>query len=71
LLIRETLEQSKRSDLEFTFDDYCFVKTNPEKVFEKFTELFPKPEIGDGIIISFSNSQCFHKNIAIREKLFP
>lgn len=32
---------------------------------------FPIPEVGNGIVISFSNARAFEYNKSIREKLFP
>lgn len=70
-LLRETLAQPKRTHLTFNYDDSSFIKTDPTDIIEKYTGLFPNPEIGDGVVISFSNAQCYHYNKAIRERLFP
>lgn len=69
--LRITLEQEKRPSLIFDYDAISFFKIEGNQIIEKYTELFPQPIIGNGVIISFSNSQCFHYNVAIREKLFP
>ncbi|MBK9355606.1 MAG: AAA family ATPase [Bacteroidetes bacterium] len=69
--IRELLAQDKRIQLQFQFDDDSFIKTQGEDLVRKFTDFFPVPEIGNGIVISFSNTQCYHYNTAIREKIFP
>ena len=69
--IRKTLEQTKRTELKLDFDETSFVKIEPIEVNEKYTELFPKPEIGDGVIVSYSNSQCYRYNVSIRKILFP
>ena len=70
-IIRKTLEQNNRSELKFEFDKTSFIKMELVEIIETFTSLFPKPEIGDGVIVSFSNAQCYQYNLAIREKLFP
>jgi hypothetical protein len=69
--IRNLIESDKRSTLKFEYDQTSFIKTNTFDVVEQFTGLFPKPEIGDGVIISFSNHQSYHYNQSIRAKLFP
>ena len=69
--IRELLNVERRSDFKFTFDSECFVKIAPEEIIEKFTSTFSMPEISDGVILSFSNAQCYHYNHAIRQIYFP
>ncbi|MBL0078485.1 MAG: AAA family ATPase [Bacteroidetes bacterium] len=69
--IRELLAYEKRNKLQFQFDEDSFIKTQGEDVVRKFADLFPVPEIGNGIVISYSNAQCYHYNIAIRERIFP
>jgi hypothetical protein len=69
--IRELLNVDIRSEFKFTFDTECFVKITSEEIIEKFTSSFSMPEIGDGVILSFSNSQCYHYNHAIRQIYFP
>lgn len=39
-------------------------------VYDKYLELYPKPEIGSGIFINYSNAQCYTSNSIIRERLF-
>lgn len=70
-LLRETLLQEKRSHLTFNYDGSSFIKTDPLDIIKKYTDLFPNPEIGDGVIISFSNSQCYQYNKSIRDRIFP
>jgi tRNA uridine 5-carbamoylmethylation protein Kti12 len=69
--IRELLTVNIRNELKFTFDNHCFVKIAPEEIIEKFTSSFTMPEIGDGVILSYSNAQCYHYNHAIRKIYFP
>jgi hypothetical protein len=68
--IRELLEIENRTQLQFNFDDVSFIKTEAVDIVEKFASYYPIPEIGNGIVISFSNAQCYHYNSAIREKIF-
>jgi len=69
--LRELLALKNRIELRFEFDKNSFINTTAYDIIEKYTEIFPKPEIGDGIIISYSNAQCYHYNMALREKIFP
>ena len=69
--IRNLIFSENRNELKFDYDAESFVQSNPNDFYEHFADTFPTPKIGDGVIIAYSNGQCFHNNIAIREKLFP
>jgi tRNA A37 threonylcarbamoyladenosine biosynthesis protein TsaE len=69
--IRNLIFSENRNELKFDYDAENFVQSNPNDFYEHFTDTYPTPKVGDGVIIAFSNGQCFHNNIAIREKLFP
>jgi hypothetical protein len=69
--LRDVLSTDKRIELVLKYDDNSFIKLSPTEIIEKYIESFPVPEIGNGVIISYSNAQCYHYNIAIREKMFP
>lgn len=69
--IRSLIFSENRKELKFDYDAESFVQSNPNDFYEHFADSFPTPKVGDGVIIAFSNRQCFHNNIAIREKLFP
>lgn len=68
--IRKVIEQPIKSELVFDYDD-DFVKINIEDVTTQYTELFPMPELGQGVVIAYSNRQCLHYNQSIRSKIFP
>ena len=68
--IRGLLKESSRSTIELKYDNSSFVKLETYDIVNKYTQLYPNPQIGDGVIISFSNAQCYHYNFAIREQLF-
>lgn len=70
-MIREVLAQENRSFMKFQFDDQSFVKIDERGIIEQYTFQFPNPEIGNGVVISFSNAQSYHYNMAIRSHLFP
>ena len=40
------------------------------EIIEKYLELYPIPEVGNGVIISYSNAQCYYYNNAIRNRLY-
>ncbi len=69
--LRKVLENENTSELSFDYDQESFLKLNPVEVIDKFLELYPIPEIGEGVIISYSNAQCYHYNLGIRASLFP
>lgn len=69
--IRNLIFSENRNELKFDYDAESFVQSNPNDFYEHFADTFPTPKVGDGVIIAYSNGQCFHNNIAIREKLFP
>ncbi|MEM5540375.1 tRNA (adenosine(37)-N6)-threonylcarbamoyltransferase complex ATPase subunit type 1 TsaE [Olleya sp. AS48] len=69
--IRGLLKQSYRNTIELKYDNSSFVKLDTYDIVNKYTQLYPNPQIGDGVIISFSNAQCYQYNFAIREQLYP
>ncbi len=69
--LRKVLKETSRTELSFEFDNQSFLKLNTKEVINKYLELYPNPEIGDGVIIAFSNAQCYHYNMGVRESLFP
>ncbi|UAM97249.1 AAA family ATPase [Polaribacter litorisediminis] len=69
--IRALLKESSRNTIELKYDQESFVKLDSYDIVNQFTNLYPNPEIGDGVIISFSNAQAYHYNFALREVLFP
>ena len=69
--IRNLIEEEQRNSIELEYDQESFVKLDTYDIVEKYIQLFPNPEIGDGVVISYSNTQCYHYNFAIREQLFP
>lgn len=69
--IREVLNSHPRNELTLEFDDTSFLKLASIDVIDKYVDLYPRPEIGDGVIISYSNAQCYHYNYTIREALYP
>lgn len=69
--IRSLIGAEARNELTLTHDQSCFIKTNSENIANQFSEKFPIPEIGQGVIIAFSNNQCLEYNRLVRKKIFP
>ena len=68
--IRKVIEQPIKSELVLDYDS-DFIKMNIEDIATQYTELFPMPELGQGVVIAYSNRQCLHYNQSIRSKIFP
>jgi ATP-dependent exoDNAse (exonuclease V) alpha subunit len=58
--IRGLLNETQRNAIELQYDMDSFIKLDTYDIVKKYTQLFPNPEIGGGVIISFSNTQCYH-----------
>lgn len=69
--IRSLIGVETRSKLTLDYDENCFVKTKSENIANQYIEKFPLPEIGQGVIIAFSNAQCLEYNRSVRKKIFP
>lgn len=69
--IRSLIGLETRSELTLDHDENCFVKTKSENVATQYAGNFPLPEIGQGVIIAFSNAQCLEYNRSVRKKIFP
>jgi hypothetical protein len=69
--IREVINSKYRNKLKLKFDDASYIELAQIDVVDKYVESYPHPEIGDGVIISYSNAQCYHYNYAVREALYP
>lgn len=70
-LLRQKIDETNPTELAFSYDKSSFVKLTPYEIVDKYIDEFPIPEINSGVIISFSNAQCYHNNIAVRERYFP
>ncbi|MCS5488887.1 ATP-dependent DNA helicase [Algoriphagus limi] len=69
--IRSLIGKKEKSFYQLDFDQINSFEIPTDQVPKEYVDQFPIPEIGNGIIISFSNSQCHQYNIGVREKLFP
>ena len=68
--IRQLIVNPIRSELTLDYDG-DFVRINTEEITNKYTDMYPIPELGQGVIIAYSNQQCLHYNHSIRSKIFP
>lgn len=69
--IRTLISSDKRSELTLEYDQDSFIKSQSENLAQQYYEKFSIPEIGDSVIIAFSNAQCLNYNRAVRGKIFP
>lgn len=69
--IRSLIGNPEKSSLEFEFDNQNSFEIRTDHIPCQYLKEFPVPEIGNGVIIAFSNSQCHQYNVAVRNKLYP
>lgn len=69
--IRDLLSTKQRHEFRIECDNKECVEITSTEAPSKYVADFPLPEVGNGVIISFSNEQCFAYNQLIRERLFP
>lgn len=68
--IRSLIGSKIKNSLELNYDN-SYVEIESHKIPQRYVECFPLPEIGNGVIIAFSNEQCLNYNRAVRSKIFP
>ncbi len=71
MMIRDLLESDSRNQLAFERKQGEVEDMYPEQVIESFYENVPHPEIGDAIIICYTNSLVKEYNEALRRRYFP
>ena len=69
--IRSLIGNKQKPYFQFLFDQTNSFEITTDHIPDQYVREFPVPEIGNGVIIAFSNSQCHQYNIAVRDKLFP
>ncbi|SDA95980.1 UvrD-like helicase C-terminal domain-containing protein [Algoriphagus alkaliphilus] len=69
--IRSLIGNKQKPSFQFLFDQTNSFEIPTDHVPHQYVREFPIPEIGNGVIIAYSNSQCHQYNFAVREKLFP
>ena len=69
--IRTLLETTQRNNLVFDRKENEVVDIEGYKMPKQLLNIYPKPEIGQSVIITFSNRQARDYNYIIREILYP
>ena len=69
--IRDLLSQEQRFTFVLEHDNVECQSVKVQDVADKYIKLYPMPEVGDGVIITFSNAQAFEYNKAIRQIIYP
>ena len=71
--IRDLLEKPLNERRRFTIDphDDDIINVPEVDLAKQYVDRFPIPQVNGGVVICFSNRQCYRNNIAIRDLLFP
>ena len=69
--VRKLLESAQRNNLVFDRQENEVIDIEGYNMPKQLLELYPKPEIGQSVIITYSNSQARDYNYAVREMLYP
>lgn len=69
--IRNLIGEENKNEISLEYDENCYIKTKSEDIATLYAEKYPVPEIGQGVIIAFSNAQCLEYNRLVRKKIFP
>lgn len=69
--VRALLESSHRNNLVFDRKENEVVDIEGYNMPKQLLNIYPKPEIGQSVIITFSNRQARDYNYAVREILYP
>ena len=68
--IRQLIASPIKSELTLDYGG-DFIKINTEEIVNQYTDMYSKPELGQGVVIAYSNGSCLHYNRNIRSKIFP
>ncbi len=70
--IRNLLKKTRQGRADFSIDPNGTDVFELEcgDVYDKYFELNPRPEIGNGVFINYTNQQCYTCNSIIRERLY-
>lgn len=68
--IRNIIKKPVKTELFFDYNDSDFIKLPNIEITSKYVDLFPIPELGQGVIVAFSNAQCLKYNQDIRSHIF-
>ena len=70
--IRALLDKDRnmRNSFSIKEKDNSVIRLEASEAIGKYLDLYPVPEIGNGVIITYSNVMCYHYNRAIRRRLY-
>ena len=69
--VRALIESQQRNNLVFDRNEDEVIDMEGYNMPSQLLKLYPKPEIGQSVIITFSNRQARDYNYAVRELLYP
>ena len=69
--VRALIESKQRNNLVFDRKENEVIDMEGYKMPSQLLDLYPKPEIGQSVIITFSNRQARDYNYTVRELLYP
>lgn len=69
--IRDLLKSAIRNELVMEKDGIECRQIPSHQVHENYLQDFPLPQVGNGVIISYSNNQCLTYNQMVRKEMFP
>lgn len=69
--VRALIDSQQRNNLVFDRKENEVIDMEGYKMPSQLLELYPKPEIGQSIIVTYSNRQARDYNYAVRELLYP
>lgn len=69
--IREELAKEKRSQLRIEGNGNDIEEIKSIDIVEHYVTNHPQPEIGDSIVVCYTNKQCYQTNMSIRERYYP
>ena len=69
--VRELLQSTQRNNLVFDRKENEVIDMEGYNMPKQLLNLYPKPEIGQSVIVTFSNRQARDYNYAVRERLYP
>ena len=64
------LPKAERLSLSIKPNEKDVLDVLPSDIATKYTDLYPNPEVCNGVVVCFSNRRCFYMNQAVRGKIF-
>lgn len=64
------MDCNTRNSFSIKEKDNNVIRLEASEAIGKYLDLYPVPEVGNGVIITYSNAMCYHYNRAIRRRLY-